>query len=380
LLIALLVPVVVGAYFWKQEVDNRANAETLLALAQGRVSSAQEALDADDTRATLDLLSEAEDYLDRSVELVGPTTAVNELRQMVRRIEADAAEIQPLYALMSPLVTLPSGSAATRVMVVDQDIYILDPGRAVVERYRLDQTLENVPEQVGDPVLRAGDTIDGAQVGELLDIAWQPVIPGYDDKATLLVLDDHNQVFRYDPRVEGPSRLDLMGEENFGSLSQIESFTGRLYMADAGRGQLLRYPAGRHAEVPPDDWFAAPITLDEMRSMRIDGDVWLLMRDGRVLKFNSGEQDAFSLDNSVGLMREPVDFVVGDGTNPFIYVADGGGERVWVYDREGGYVKQLAAPEGNPLRGLSGIFIEDVTDSLFLLTSTSLYKHPLPRD
>lgn len=380
LLIALLVPVIVAAYYWQLDAVNRAEAESLLTLAQARVASAQTALDANDSRSALGLLSEAQAYLDRMAELVGGTTASSELQAVIRELEADAAQVQRLYALTSPLVTLPGDAAATRVLVVDQDIYILDPGRGVVERYRMDQSLDNVPDPTGVPVLRAGDAISTTTVGTPRDIAWQPVIPGYDDKATLLVLDDKNQIFRYDPRVEGPSLMSLKGREAFGELTQVESFTGRLYMADAGQGQLLRYPAGRFWEVPPDNWFAAPLTLDEMISLRIDGDIWMLMRTGQVLRFSAGEQVAFSLDNSVGLMREPVDFFVGDGTNPYIYVADGGGERVWVFDRDGQYVKQLAAPEGNPLRGLSGIFIEDVTDSLYLLTSTALYKHPLPQE
>jgi hypothetical protein len=120
------------------------------------------------------------------------------------------------------------------------------------------------------------------------------------------------------------------------------------------------------------------MAMDEMASMHIDGDIWLLMSNGQVMRFNSGQQVAFTLDNSVGLVREAVDFVVGDGTNPYIYIADGGGERIWVFDRDGQYVKQFAAPEGDPLRGLSSIYIEEVTDSLFLLTSSALYKHPLP--
>ena len=346
-------------------------------MAQSRTASASSALDAEDNRTTLNLLSEAEDLLDRAVELVGASQPSNELRATIRRLEQEAAKVLPLYELVSPLVTFPEGSAPERVLVQDQDIYVLDPGRSLIARYRMDQSMETVPDAVGDSILRTGDDIGGVVVGELLDMAWQPVIPGRDDKSTLLVLDANNRIWRYDPRVEGPGLLALEGSSVFQRVRQVESYNGRLYLADAGLGQLLRYPAGQY-DVDPSPWFEQPISLEDMKSLRIDGDVWLLLNNGQVLKFFNGQQQAFSLDNSVGLVRDAVDFVVGDGTNPYIYVADGGGERVWVYTKDGVYYRQFAAPEGNPLRGLSAIFIEEATDSLYLLTTSALFKHGLP--
>ena len=379
ILVALLVPVTVAAYNWRIGAMNREEAEMLVSLAQARILNAQDALNTNDTRGALDLASEAQDYIDRSIELIGPTDASNDLGGQVRSIEQEAANTKLLYGLASPLIVFPEDSAPTRLLVVDQDIYVLDPGRGLVERYRVDDSQEQLETPDGVPVLTTGQSLGGAIVGELIDMAWQPVVPGYDDKATLLVLDSNNQIYRYDPVVEGPSRLEMGGAVDFKSIRQLETFGRRLYLADAGRGQVLRYPEGLYGE-EPTEWFAAPVNLDDMKTMRIDGDLWIMLKNGQILRFFGGEQLSFSLDNSVGLVREPVDFTIGDGTNPDIYVADRGGERVWVFDRDGKYIKQFAAPEGNPLRGLSAIGIEDVTDSLYLMTPTALYKHTLPQD
>jgi hypothetical protein len=379
ILVALLVPISVYAYYWTQDTNNRAEAEMLLTLAQSRIRMAQDSLNAREMRNALDLASEAQDYVDRSVELIGPTEATNELGVQLRLVQQEASNTKLLYGLVSPLITFPDGASPTRLLVVDQDIYILDPGRGLVERYRLDDSLEELASPDGVPVLTTGQTIDGAAVGELIDMAWQPVIPGYDDKATLLVLDANNQIYRYDPRVEGPSKLAMGGADEFQNLRQMQTFGRRLYVADVGRGQVLRYPEGLYTQ-EPDEWFAAPVNLDEMKTMRIDGDLWLMLKNGQILRFFGGEQVSFSLDNSVGLVREPVDFTIGDGTNPYIYVADRGGERVWVFTQDGRYDRQFAAPEGHPLRGLSAISIEDVTDSLYLMTPSALFKHPLPID
>jgi hypothetical protein len=379
IIIALLIPVSMGAWTWRMNELGRTEAQKLIELAASKTIDAGDALDRGDRRAALNFLSEGEDLLDRAEELVGPSTPMNDLRAEMRRLEMDGAEVQPLYQLTQPLVSFPSGAGATSVLVRDQDIYVLDKGRGQVDRYRMDESLENVPDPTPVTVLRTGEVIDGATVGALVDMAWLPIVPGYDDRATLIALDENNQFFRYDPRVEGASRLVPGAAATLQAVKQLEVFQGRLYLADTSLEQVLRYGAGQYSG-DPSPWFSQATNLDEMESMQIDGDIWMLVKNGQVLRYNQGRQLPYALDSSVGLVREAVDFFVGDGTNPFIYVVDGAGERIWVYDKENGeYVKQFAAPEGDPLRGLTSLYIEGV-NSMYLLTQTALYKHPFPQD
>jgi len=379
IIIALLIPVSMGAWTWRMNELGRTEAQKLIELAASKTIDAGDALDRGDTRSALNFLSEGEDLLDRAEELVGPSTPMNDLRAEMRRLEMDGAQVQPLYQLTQPLVTFPAGSGATRVLVRDQDIYVLDQGRGQVDRYRMDESLENIPDATPITVLRTGDVIDGATVGALIDMAWLPIVPGYDDRATLIALDENNQIFRYDPRVEGAMRLVPGAAATLQSVKQMEVFQGRLYLADTSLDQVLRYGAGQYTG-EPSPWFSQATNLDEMESMQIDGDIWMLIKNGQVLRYNQGQQLPYALDSSVGLVREAVDFFVGDGTNPFIYVVDGPGERIWVYDKTNGeYVKQFSAPEGDPLRGLTSLYIEGV-NSMYLLTQTALYKHPFPQD
>lgn len=379
LLLLILIPVIVLAVYWQQGVTQRADADALVTLAQARVDSAQDALDSDEQDTALSLLSEADEYLTSAEQIVGRTTAIDETSDVITRMLQDVMRVEPLYGLVSPLVQFPSGAQASQGLVIDQNIYVLDAVRQVVESFRLDSSLEIVPDASGTVVLRQGDVVDGVTVGPLLDMTWQAPITGIQDRSALLVLDDNNRVFRFDPRVEGPSVLDLADSDKWQDVRQIEVYQGRLYVADAGTGQIYRFDPGQY-ETSPEPWFSQPVNLSDMRTMRIDGEIWLLLNTGQVLRYFDQQQVPFSLDNSVGLIEQPIDLVVGDDTNPYLYLVDRAGERIWVYDKNGKYTKQFVAAEGHPLRGLSGLFIEDVTDLMYLLTDSSLYKHPLPLD
>jgi hypothetical protein len=372
--------VVVTAVYWQQGADNRAEAAALLDLAAARFSSARQALDAGDSVNARAQLTEAQEHIDRAMQIQGRTTQGDELSAQVQSELANVLQIHKLYGLAQPLVKFPADAQPHRVIVVDQDIYVLDIGRQQILRFRFDPANNSVADQAGEVVLETGARVDDITVGRLVDIAWQLPIPGVEDKANLLVLDRNNNIFRYNQKVEGITRLTFGDQSAWRLPNQIETYSGRLYITDEGAAQIFRYTGGNY-EAPPEAWFApeTQARLTGLQALAIDGDIWLLFTDGLLLRYSEGKQVAFSLDNSVGRPQEPVDMVVGDQGDSSIYLADGAGERILIFSKDGKYQRQLQAAEGNPLRGLSGMFVDEVTSSIFILTQSALYQHVLPQ-
>ena len=71
--------------------------------------------------------------------------------------------------------------------------------------------------------------------------------------------------------------------------------------------------------------------------MQIDGDIWVLLNNGSIMRYNGGEQVPFSLENSIGLADEPVDLYVTTQDASLVYMADAGKDRVLVYGKDGSY-------------------------------------------
>jgi hypothetical protein len=374
------VPVVVGACQWQQGAANRADAEALLDLAAARLASAQEASDAGDKVGARSLLAEAQSHVDRARSiLVVRSPRADDLAVEIQRELNDVLQIQPLYGLVQPLIRFPTDARPHRVLVVDQDIYVLDTGRQLVQHFRLDLNTSTVPDQAGDIVLRQGDRIGDTEVGRLVAMTWQLPIPGIEDKANLLVLDRNNNLFRYDPRVEGVTRLTVADAGAWVAPSHVYAYAGRIYLIDQGANQILRYNPANYGQAP-EGWFApqTPVNLNGVQAMAIDGDIWLLFGSGQIVRYRQGIQVSFGLESVIPSPGEPVDMAMGVQADSLIYLADRNEQRILVFGKDGAFQRQLQAAEGEPLRGLSGLFVDEVAGVMFILTDAALYQHALP--
>ena len=379
-LILLLIPAVVAGVLWQNDSGNRAEAESLLEIAQVRILSAQDALDQGDDDMARSLLTEARSYVTQSEEMLGRTTESTELLKTIDREQQTVLKIQPLYGLSAPLAAFPVEWEPQQTLVIDQDVFVLETGLGQVVRYRIDPAGEMLESSEGQVVLNEGATVDGVVVGPLVDIGWMRPIPGYEDKSNLLVLDANNQVFRYN-QVDGATAMDFGEARGWGAASEVEVYLDRLYVADPDTDEIYRYAPGQYTE-PGQPWFlpTTQVNLQGLRTVRIDGDIWVLLDDGKVLRYRGGEQVPYSLDDSVARPTDPVDLYVSQQGDNAIYIADAADERVLLFAKEtGAYLGQYQAADGRPLRGLRGIFIDEARELIFLLTDEALYQQRLPR-
>jgi len=380
-IILVLVPAVVAAIFWQQGAVGRAEADTLLNLAEARLASARDALDQDDTAVARRMLTEADEYVFQAEEDYGSSTRSADLRRSIAQERKTVERVTPLYGLTTPLIRFAPDAEPQQVMVMGQDIYVLDTGRNAVVAYRLMPDGESLAEPAeGQVVLRSGDAVDSVTVGPLRDLAWQAPVPGIDDKSSLLVLDADNNVFRYNQQVDGVSVVDFGANRNWQQAAQIETFLGRLYVADVGANQIYRYDPGRYDQ--PTQWFLPETVanLAGLMTMRIDGNIWLLFENGTVLRYQQGEQMPYSLDSSFAAPASPADLWVGQSSDETIYLGDALAERILVFDKTTGeYREQFQAAEGTPLNSLRGLLVDSTHGTQYILTDSTLYQERLPQ-
>ena len=380
ILIPLLTSAVVGAAFLREGSINQEEGLQLVELADSKLLEVQQALAVEDRATARASLSEAQRYLDEAIVLIGVTDQIQELSEVIATELQDLLQMRALYSLDVPLLEYAADAEPQRIVVSNQDIYVLDSGNQAIFHYRTNSERTLLEEDNG-AILKEGDAVSGVTVGRLVDIAWQPRISGFEDKASLLVLDRNNNVFRYN-RLDGATHLVLREQNSLGSIGQLGIYNGRLYLADERSDQIFRYtPAGLAYDDPPTEWFDEQVRGDlaGLIAMGIDGDIWLLSEDGTLLRFREGQQLPFSLERIPGLGGLLVDFAMTEHADGVLYLADATDKRILVYDKEGRYIQQYVDAEDIALAGLRGLFLDEVTDILYILTKSGLYAHPLPR-
>ncbi len=378
-LILVLVPVMVAAVYQQWGQDTTISIDAYTEMAETFLLNAQVSLDNGDTDSAREMFLKADDSLTDAVALSGHTERTDQLFDEINSGLAEVMQTRYLYQLTEPLVSFPNSAEPFRIMTVGESLFVMDREAHTIERFELDTLGEYVPDPQPEVIMREGQSVDGATVGGMVDMAWQPIVAGYEDRPKLLVLDSNGQIFSYDLRVDGVQPVEQDDTFLLQNASQIELFLGRTYIADEGRNQIFRYAPGGLGD-EPTPWFPEETQpyISGLLAMAIDGDIWLLNSEGTLVRYNSGEQVPFSLDSGAVRADEPVDMAVGAQADSSIFIADAAHDRILAFDKQGGYQYQLVAREGEPLADLRGIYLDEIDEKIYILTKSALYQHPLP--
>ena len=126
ILIPLLTSAVVGAAFLREGSINQEEGLQLVELADSKLLEVQQALEVEDRATARASLSEAQRYLDEAIVLIGVTDQIQELSEVIATELQDLLQVRALYSLDVPLLAYAADAEPQRIVVSNQDIYVLD--------------------------------------------------------------------------------------------------------------------------------------------------------------------------------------------------------------------------------------------------------------
>jgi len=124
----------------------------------------------------------------------------------------------------------------------------------------------------------------------------------------------------------------------------IEAFAGNMYVLDKGEDVIWRYPGVRLGFAEKQNWLAPGIEPDfsEARSWVIDGMIWILRSDGRILKYSMGSPQSFTL-STAGQISLQFEQIYTDEESEGLYLLDRLNAKVLVFDKSGEYRNEYLA-------------------------------------
>ena len=290
--VPLLIAAVVLGMLWMRSKAADEEFQTILSRAGATITEANSITD--DATARM-RLSDARDALDQARALRPDDAQLAALLEQYQARMDQINKVTPLYGVV-PLWSLDEeGRRPVRIARGGDSLYILDVGRDLVDRFVLSQLGDAVTPAEETAVLQKGQTVGDTPLANLVDITWVEAVGN--QRSRLVALDLTQGLTSYDV-TWGAQRLPVAGREQWGKADLIRGYAGNLYVVDTKANQIWRYRPGETGyENTPEPYFAtgAAVDLAGVQSMSIDGDIWLLYTDGRLLDFNSGAQRAFEL-------------------------------------------------------------------------------------
>jgi len=208
----------------------------------------------------------------------------------------------------------------------------------------------------------------------------------------VFVLDKSNDIYRYEISsgvwwLERPQASEYTKPDPL--YLNISTYLNRLYILDPARNQIWRHPPNEYGVgfLPGTlPWLLSPGEPDVSSGidLAIDGNIYVLWRDGTIVTLTPFEVARFSLVVADGIshvqgledlpVRPVAIFANVEGTS--LYVTDPGRRRVVVLDRrDGSLLRQLVAPNNLDFAALHGIAERE--GRLYMLAGTNLYGYDL---
>lgn len=372
----LIVGVVVGMLFVRTRAADAQFAQTL----SGAESIILQAEQSGDDAAAAQRLGGAKEFLDQARALRPEDPGLKAMTDRYDRLVMRVEKVTPLYGIVPLWPFQPeTGHNLTRTVVSGESVFVLDKAPNAVYRFVFGSALADSVKPASDkPVVQKGDPAGEKTVGDLVDMTWVEAATA-SQRSMLHVLDATGELMGYD-EVFGQKRLAL-NKTGWVTPQLMAGYMGNLYIADPGANQVWKYaPTANGYEGEPVGWFAADKKPDMsgVVSLAIDGHIWLLHSDGRLLKFLSGEQRPFAWADLPTPLNNPTALAMSEDGDR-LYVADPANARIIEATKEGKFLRQFRAREGELLRDVRHLFLDEAKGAFYILTSNQLYKADVPQ-
>ena len=382
LVVALLAILgVAGAWFalsqWQENQAREAHFASLLVQAEQLRSQASTQ---PDRTARVQTLRQAQALVDEALTIKPDHKEAVRLRQAIITDLKRASLVTPLYGSIQLTDFKTAGSRVTQLWVQEKRVYVLDAGRGILYRYFLNENRDNLLPQARPDLLQSGQTVGDRVVGNLGFIFWMPA--GGDRQEGILALDQNNRLFG-EAGSDQIVAYDVGYSSQWGRVVAGGGYAGNLYLLDAGKNQIHKYlpTAGGYAG-PATDYLQTPVDLSAAVDMAIDGNIYVLLASGEVLKFLRGERQPFPMTGLDTPLKDPRAIFCTEDVES-VYVVDAAERRIVQFSKEGSFQRQLQyGGTESPalfadLRDISVVEGEKLA-RIYVLAGNQLVVFPLP--
>ena len=227
--------------------------------------------------------------------------------------------------------------------------------------YEYNLLYETMLEKVQDPLV-----IDEEEV---VVSAWE-----FEDNNSLIFLAESGQLIEFK---DGAFTLMSTDDTTWKAGQDIKTYSRFAYVLDNTEGKIWKYPRLRSKYGVPQAWNLEG-DLRSAISFAIDGDIYILLKEGSIKKFRKGEEQPFNIRLQPNIAVDNPTKIYTHSELVNLYVLDPDNNRVVVYGKDKNGVadyKRQFLFEG--LEDMRDIYVDNLEQKIFVLTKDKIYGSDL---
>jgi hypothetical protein len=148
----------------------------------------------------------------------------------------------------------------------------------------------------------------------------------------------------------------------------IAIYGQRLYLIDQNGGQILRYNKGENDFNSPEKWLNSSADLTKAISIFIDGNIYIMNKDGSAEKYLKGKKESFSINQVDSPITNASKISVGQ---EHVFVFEPSEKRVIVFDIQGVFRGQYIF---SGLNNVIDFAADDSKGLIYALSGQAIYQ------
>ncbi len=270
----------------------------------------------------------------------------------------------------------------SRVVLQGEDLYVLDDGNDQVYRVTLGSDgLTIARRQDAIPAMRRNASVLQFTVGDIVDISWAERGEGLSQSNALAMLDSAGVLVDCSPRfLQDCSAQQLPATETWNQPLKMVFWGGGLYVLDAAANQIWRYRSvGSAFSNTPTEYFTGTGRPDIRTAIDFDidseGVVFILLSDGRMLKFRSGEQEDFAFTFREGQSMTSVNnlFLSSNPIAQSLYFVSRNDRTIYETTFSGTFMQSYRAFDESLFASVSDVAVDVNRGILYAVSGNSLF-------
>jgi hypothetical protein len=184
---------------------------------------------------------------------------------------------------------------------------------------------------------------------------------------------NQDRILEFDTENKELSNLSFSVSPAGDNVIAIGTYNSRLYALSVAKNQILRYNRQNGNFGSAYSWLTDNADFSLAVDMFIDGHIYVLNRNGSVLKFLRGNTEEFKFEEVEPELSSPtkIDGSIEEG---FLYVLEPLNRRLVVFDKKGQFVDQYQSDKFDDLRDFS---VDEANRQIYVLNANRVYKFPV---